>query len=350
MTTNPVSEKLAKHNHATWKAQVVATMHGARFEGYLTGKAIKPAAEIDGKDGDKISNPVYEDWLASDQQVLSFLLSSVSKEILAQIATKKSAAEAWTVIEMMFASKTRARAVNTWLALATAQKGSSTVTEYVAKMRTLGDEMAAAGRPLEDEELVEYILTGLDDEYDSVVSSILAQSEPVSMSELYSQLLAFETRLELRNNNNNNSFGCSANAANQRGHGGPGRFGRGARGGRNSNAPTQHGGRSYNSSGNNFRQGSNSTHGNSNNGNSYGRPQCQVYLKTGHTADRCWYRYDENYVPEVKHAAAATNSYTVDTNWYTDKGATDHITGELEKLSFREKYNGGDRKWSRYGY
>jgi hypothetical protein len=249
-------------------------MRGARLEGYLTGKAIKPAAEIDGKDGEKISNPAYEDWLASDQQVLSFLLSSVSKEILAQIATKQSAAEAWTVIQTMFASKTRARAVNMRLALATAQKGSSTVTEYGAKMRTLGDEMAAAGRPLEDEELVEYILTGLDDEYDSVVSSILARSEPVSVSELYSQLLAFETRPDLCSSNNNNSSGSSANAANRRGRGGPGRFGRGARGGRNSNAPTQHGGRSYNSSGNNFRQGSNSTRGNSNNGNFNGHPQC----------------------------------------------------------------------------
>jgi hypothetical protein len=37
------------------------------------------------------------------------------------------------------------------------------------------------------------------------------------------------------------------------------------------------------------------------------------------------------------------NSYTVDTNWYTDMGATDHITGELEKLSIREKYIGSDQ-------
>jgi hypothetical protein len=37
------------------------------------------------------------------------------------------------------------------------------------------------------------------------------------------------------------------------------------------------------------------------------------------------------------------NSYTVDNNWYTDTGATDHITGELEKLAVREKYNGGDQ-------
>jgi histone deacetylase 1/2 len=37
------------------------------------------------------------------------------------------------------------------------------------------------------------------------------------------------------------------------------------------------------------------------------------------------------------------NSYIVDNTWYTDTGATDHITGELEKLSTREKYNGADQ-------
>jgi hypothetical protein len=61
-------------------------------------------------------------------------------------------------------------------------------------------------------------------------------------------------------------------------------------------------------------------------------------------ADRCWHRYDENFVPDPRHiAAAATTSYTMDTNWYTDMGATDHITEELDKLAFREKYNGGDQ-------
>jgi hypothetical protein len=197
MIAHPVSEKLAKHNHTTWRAQVLATIRGARLEGYLTGSAKKPAMMIDGKDGDMVTNPVYEDWLAADQQVLSFLLSSVSKEILIQVATKEIAAEVWQAIETMFASKTRARAVNTRLALATTQKDNMTVTEYIGKMRFLGDEMSAAGRPLEDDELVEYILTGLDDEFDPVVSSVLARTEAISVSELYSQLLAFEIQLDL---------------------------------------------------------------------------------------------------------------------------------------------------------
>jgi hypothetical protein len=33
----------------------------------------------------------------------------------------------------------------------------------------------------------------------------------------------------------------------------------------------------------------------------------------------------------------------VDTNWYTDTGATDHITGELEKLTVRDKYHDTDQ-------
>lgn len=36
-------------------------------------------------------------------------------------------------------------------------------------------------------------------------------------------------------------------------------------------------------------------------------------------------------------------SYGVDTNWYADSAATNHITGELDKLTMREKYNGGDQ-------
>jgi hypothetical protein len=48
------------------------------------------------------------------------------------------------------------------MALATASKGTSSISEYIAKMKGLADEMAALGRRLEDEELVSYVLKGLD--------------------------------------------------------------------------------------------------------------------------------------------------------------------------------------------
>jgi histone deacetylase 1/2 len=71
------------------------------------------------------------------------------------------------------------------------------------------------------------------------------------------------------------------------------------------------------------------------------RLTCQLCGKIDHVVADCWHRYDESFVPDFRTAAAA--SYGVDTNWYMDIGATDHITGELEKLSTHEKYNGKDQ-------
>jgi hypothetical protein len=72
------------------------------------------------------------------------------------------------------------------MALATTQNGSSTVAKYISKMKTLADEMASAGKKLDDEELTSYILARLDSEYNSIVSSIAARVEPISFGELYS--------------------------------------------------------------------------------------------------------------------------------------------------------------------
>lgn len=37
---------------------------------------------------------------------------------------------------------------------------------------------------------------------------------------------------------------------------------------------------------------------------------------------------------------AAKSSYKVDTDWFPDTGATDHITSDLDRLAIRERYHG----------
>jgi hypothetical protein len=53
--------------------------------------------------------------------------------------------------------------------------------------------------------------------------------------------------------------------------------------------------------------------------------------------------FDDSYVPDEHYAGAAFSSYGVDSSWYLDTGATDHMTGELEKLAMLEKYKGKDQ-------
>lgn len=43
------------------------------------------------------------------------------------------------------------------------------MAEYFNKMKSLADEMAATGKPIEDEEIISHIFIGLDSEYNPVL-------------------------------------------------------------------------------------------------------------------------------------------------------------------------------------
>jgi hypothetical protein len=104
--------------------------------GYLTGQAKPPSSEVPQVGADRkevkdsagkvimMLNPDFEDWDAADQQVLSYLLGSLSKEILIHVSTCTTVAEAWVAIQGVFASRMHACTVNIRLALGTTRKGN----------------------------------------------------------------------------------------------------------------------------------------------------------------------------------------------------------------------------------
>jgi len=335
---HPVTERLTKTNYPLWKLQVLPALRGAQLIGYVDGTVQAPTVEIDDdKEKKKVLNPAYVQWLTQDQQVFSYLVSSLSREVLTQVATCTYAAQLWKALEDMYASQTRARIVNTRIALTTAQKGNMMIAEYVGKMKTLADEMATAGKPIDDEELVSYIITGLDLEYNPVISAVLARVEPITVNELYTQLTNFEQRVDLWHGGSPSSVNTAARRGRGAGRGavrGTGARGRGANCGRGNGGRGRGG---FPGNNNKNRPANNFVNSNGD------KPMCQVCFKEGHTAADCWHRYDETYVPDQRLVNAATSSYTVDTNWYADTGATDHIMGELQKLTTRDRYTGGDQ-------
>jgi hypothetical protein len=62
--------------------------------------------------------------------------------------------------------------------------------------------------------------------------------------------------------------------------------------------------------------------------------------KLGHTALRCWKRFDKNYSGPKKSANVVATSYHLDPTWYAESVATDHITCDLDKLTMKENYGG----------
>jgi hypothetical protein len=80
----PVTEKLAKNNHSLWKAQVSSALKGAKMVGYVDDTVQAPAKTVatNATDATQVPNPDYEQWEATDQQILNYLLSSLSCDIL----------------------------------------------------------------------------------------------------------------------------------------------------------------------------------------------------------------------------------------------------------------------------
>lgn len=265
------------------------------MEGFLDGSVQVPPKEIDIKVGDKVTNAVnteYTKWLTQDQQVLSYLLTSMTRDVILQVGAAMTTTDLWATVEEIFPSPTHAKAVNTCIALATTKKGAMTTSEYMAKMKTLANEMAAAGKPLGDKELMSYTLTGLDMEYNPLVTSMLARVEPVPYNKFLSQILSFENRLDLLVLSGGSGSQSPANSASQgggcgynnrstnRGRGQLGGRGRDNGGrGRDYNAPNRDGGQ---------------------------KPRfnawCQVCMKEGHSAIMCWHRFVSDYVPDERNA------------------------------------------------
>ncbi|KAM3333083.1 hypothetical protein ACQJBY_028287 [Aegilops geniculata] len=343
-----ITEKLARDNFLVWKAQVLPHVRAAGLMGYLDGTMAEPPAvlisEKDVADGKKelssAPNPAHALWYTQDQQVLTFLLASLSREVLLQVHSIVSSTGVWTAILQMFASQSRARHIQLRGQLNNTKKGDSFAAIYFSKMKGFADELAAAGKPVDDDDLVSYILQGLDSDYNPYVAALSTRTgtdQQIGLTELYSLLITAEARLDAQNGGNSSSY--SINLASK---GGPRN---------NSGRPT---GGSYGGGGTSSNFSDNGVVQSSGGG---GTEKCQICKREGHAAWRCYKRFDKTFNPPPKRqgggsgnggggkksANAAAASYGVDTNWYLNTGATDHVTGELEKLAVRDRYTGPEQ-------
>jgi hypothetical protein len=88
--------------------------------------------------------------------------------------------------------------VNMCIVLATTKKNQLSVSIYYVKMCHYADELAAFDTALCNDELVAYLLAKLDEDYNSVFTTIVARTNMNTPSELYAQLLSFEQHTTLQ--------------------------------------------------------------------------------------------------------------------------------------------------------
>jgi hypothetical protein len=127
-----IPPSFSKMNYLLWRLQLPA-IRAARLEDLFDVEKVPPKTLAE-KSGEMIidnPNPAYVAWMTRDEALLGSLLLSVTRDVLMGLTTITTSAAAWNALAEMFAPRTRARSVNTRIALTMTKKGTSTMLNFI---------------------------------------------------------------------------------------------------------------------------------------------------------------------------------------------------------------------------
>jgi len=109
---NYVPIKLDYGNYLFWKAQILATIRAFDLLPYIN-KSLAPSKYIHDSETSnheaQVVNLEYLNWIRSDQLLLSWLFSTIDKEVLAQVIHCETSVEVWSVLENLYSQQNVAK-------------------------------------------------------------------------------------------------------------------------------------------------------------------------------------------------------------------------------------------------
>ncbi|PKU72380.1 hypothetical protein MA16_Dca025583 [Dendrobium catenatum] len=79
---NLVSSSLTPDNFIIWKSQILKTLRANGFLSFLDPKVVPPSQFVQNQNGVTSQNPLYSQWLLTDQNLSASICSTISDSIL----------------------------------------------------------------------------------------------------------------------------------------------------------------------------------------------------------------------------------------------------------------------------
>ncbi|KAG4911961.1 hypothetical protein JHK82_052550 [Glycine max] len=194
-----INIKLERDNYSLWRSTIIFALETFELESFILNPAPPMQTHII-YTFDSVSttepNPDFVLWKKHDHFVLLWIKSTLSEKALSLVVRATSSHMAWIAIEKTFQAQTRARRMAMQVQLQTLTKGSLSMLEYIERKRSIADSLAENLHPISDEDLIGYILSGLDSSYSSCSTAFMMKSDDVSVDDLAGLLLQEEARLE----------------------------------------------------------------------------------------------------------------------------------------------------------
>ncbi|KAM2234356.1 hypothetical protein EV2_013133 [Malus domestica] len=337
--TTVVNIKLDRTNYPLWLAQILPILKSRNLMGYVDGSIVCPPKHL--PDAAAV-NPTYTTWVQHDQMILSWINGSLTPSVLSVVASKRSSHDTWEALEQRYASTSQNRILFLRNELMQTKKGDMSIADYLDRMNSITDNLALAGNPVNDDELVQIILNNLGPAYEMTVSDAQARDTPIAYPTLEALLLTTERRMAAQNAQPMEAAPVNAFVTAR---------GRGRRLRGNGRGAFQHArGGGVNPRGffpRNNNQRPNSTYNGEKLTLTGDRITCQICGKQGHPALDCYQRMNAAYegrIPTKQLTAMVTApvpfNHQNNGQWLLDTGANAHVTPDIQNLVNPKEYNG----------
>lgn len=180
--------RLTTSNYITWSLQVSLFLYGHNLLQHITNDATISAPTIQVSNL-TTPNPKYTAWHRQDKLIFSALLGSISTPFQPIISTATTTLQAWNTLRSNFGRPFRGHMKQIKEQHKKSSKGQRTIDEYMQSVRAKADQLTLFGKPLDHEDIIEYILDGLDDDYRGVVEHINGREVPPTLEELHDKLV-----------------------------------------------------------------------------------------------------------------------------------------------------------------
>ncbi|XP_010255665.1 PREDICTED: uncharacterized protein LOC104596285 [Nelumbo nucifera] len=280
---------------------------------YIDGTITQPMKVIT-KNGQSINNPDFMLWEHLDQFLLSWILSSLTKGVLAQVIGYTTSKSVWDALARLFASRSQACIMQLRFELIHLKKTNLSMVDYLQKARLIYDNLAAVGELVSNFELIQFVLGGLGPDYESLVTPLLLRVGEYTFDSIQALLTNHELWLEYTRTLFE-SFQPQTNMAVQK---------------------------SYQSvRTDDYRNKQKTSNGKGKKLNPFQGAKCQICHNLNHTAYKCRARFDNDFRPEKSSPATYTASIgpVIDNSWYPDSGASHHMIADLANLHLQSEYS-----------
>ncbi|KAL5760760.1 hypothetical protein ACOSQ2_019598 [Xanthoceras sorbifolium] len=153
--------KLTRDNYIYWKTLVLPSIRALELEEFITCEKSCPAKFVHVSESEIVISEDYLNWKRLDQFLLGWLLSTISENLIGEVTECQSSLEAWKSLESLFSKQSMAKALQLRQQIQNLKKGSSSIADFVIKIKGIGDSLRSAGEVVTDRELLLNVLSGL---------------------------------------------------------------------------------------------------------------------------------------------------------------------------------------------